>query len=865
MLKEQGTHVDFDFSTEFNVEYQYGRKKKTINYYNVNESLLIDCKYLDFVIANTRTDQKLTFELVKETFVTIRSAGEFIASIACCCKGGEMELNPEPHKAPKQTKHGILYARHESAEPAEQALAVEAVEMKPQPQEGDNMKTMVQQIIDSLVYWMEILGTRKAAVSKTIKEIQTTAKDWNDAFELLGWKEWSGNFRTGRSKENLPAAEQPTSTQPETPEIIEHTTKRGKVIRGIVRHDLTRDQAKAIDEYTFAKNGGWFIREKHLENLKPALEVLKPEQANEKDQVPVRSSEIEPEPAGYKNGSTWYGGRYDSALSTTDITKKIRQHLKEEAKKNPLFVSSRFSVRKDHHKSITVSVLEMQFNPLNPERIKHEMEGERNYGEKIYTPDGQAFFDRIKAIVDSYNFDGSDLMTDYFYVNFYCHVSIDRELEKGMRVNIERDIENQVKAYRKKLRDSWPTCSQCGKKDDRLYNSECGKHENLCFTCVNPFDQAERERRAEEHRKEREETARKMATLADVALIPVDDEVFLDVLLPSLNKNNTIEEYTEQRESGNYAIVRGKVTDRAKLTAEQYDVFVQNLLENVPWLAGKGGCGSTADLPEETDDLDFFKLTPDQQAAWKAGVYSLFVEVSAPGRETVYIDPQGFEYARYLGFAVNPSLEFDEAAESQPCVRISEEVDPQVARFEVGKTYYTRSLCDHNCIYEMTVAKRTEKTITTTDGKIYRPKVRTNCEGKQVETVAMGNYSMASSWDATDTEKLLKDWEQPAAVAKREQAEQMDLALIALDSLLDGVPIDTVMKQWQNDGGTIEGESVPPVTPSPAKASTDCSPVNRWNNHASIVKMQGATKAPPTFPEKQESSRENAPALWGFL
>lgn len=46
--------------------------------------------------------------------------------------------------------------------------------------------------------------------------------------------------------------------------IIEHTTGKGKVIRGVVRTDLGKDEAKAIDEYTFKKDGGWFIREKHL-------------------------------------------------------------------------------------------------------------------------------------------------------------------------------------------------------------------------------------------------------------------------------------------------------------------------------------------------------------------------------------------------------------------------------------------------------------------------------------------------------------------------------------------------------------------------------------------------------------------------
>jgi predicted RNA methylase len=53
------------------------------------------------------------------------------------------------------------------------------------------------------------------------------------------------------------------------PNIIEHTTGKGKVLRGIVRDDLTIQQAKEIDPYTFKKDNGYFVREKHLGALPP--------------------------------------------------------------------------------------------------------------------------------------------------------------------------------------------------------------------------------------------------------------------------------------------------------------------------------------------------------------------------------------------------------------------------------------------------------------------------------------------------------------------------------------------------------------------------------------------------------------------
>lgn len=59
--------------------------------------------------------------------------------------------------------------------------------------------------------------------------------------------------------------------------------------------------------------------------------------------------------------------------------------------------------------------------------------------------------------------------------------------------------------------------------------------------------------------------------------------------------------------------------------------------------------------------------------------------------------------------------------------------------FEVGKTYITRSIGDHDCIYRVTVAARTARTIKTSDGKTLRIKDRAG-----IETVSpLGSYSMS--------------------------------------------------------------------------------------------------------------------------
>jgi hypothetical protein len=72
--------------------------------------------------------------------------------------------------------------------------------------------------------------------------------------------------------EPAPAADAPATTAKAetTPAIVEHVTAKGKTLRGVVRTDLTLDQAKAIDKFTFKKDGGYFIREAHLDELNAA-------------------------------------------------------------------------------------------------------------------------------------------------------------------------------------------------------------------------------------------------------------------------------------------------------------------------------------------------------------------------------------------------------------------------------------------------------------------------------------------------------------------------------------------------------------------------------------------------------------------
>ena len=73
-----------------------------------------------------------------------------------------------------------------------------------------------------------------------------------------------------------------------------------------------------------------------------------------------------------------------------------------------------------------------------------------------------------------------------------------------------------------------------------------------------------------------------------------------------------------------------------ELTAIEYDVFADTLLEDRDWLTGRGG---------------------------HANGHRQVVEVSAPGRTTLYVDPSGSSYGRYVGVAIeSPTPSNDQAS-----------------------------------------------------------------------------------------------------------------------------------------------------------------------------------------------------------
>ena len=129
--------------------------------------------------------------------------------------------------------------------------------------------------------------------------------------------------------------------------------------------------------------------------------------------------------------------------------------------------------------------------------------------------------------------------------------------------------------------------------------------------------------------------------------IPIDRKnvEVLDCKFPSGNKCQQLDEYIEQLDET--AMYRAVINRIVQLTDTDYDAWTQELLSSQEWLAKMGGSDSTAPLREVEHWWDYSEA---EQEIYRAEAYSLSILVYAPNRSAILVDPQGYSYARYVGF-----------------------------------------------------------------------------------------------------------------------------------------------------------------------------------------------------------------------
>jgi len=146
--------------------------------------------------------------------------------------------------------------------------------------------------------------------------------------------------------------------------------------------------------------------------------------------------------------ATAYGDKYSREMGGAEIAAAIRNDIKEAVKRGEL-PRAKYSTRLQRFaggKSITITYADVPFDLYNRAFLKFEIEtgGRKIFNGDRYSPERKALEKKLADIANRCNFDGSDLQTDYFSVNFYLHVDVDFDYDKRQRTIEKRHAQEEL-------------------------------------------------------------------------------------------------------------------------------------------------------------------------------------------------------------------------------------------------------------------------------------------------------------------------------------------------------------------------------------------------------------------------------------
>lgn len=124
------------------------------------------------------------------------------------------------------------------------------------------------------------------------------------------------------------------------------------------------------------------------------------------------------------------GNRYDSKLTTVEIAKLIRADIKAALSEGKLPAGVKVSVRSSSFSggsAIDITITEV---PEGTVIFNQDFDDHRR---NSYTDQVFGWMELLRDIGLQYNRNDSDIMTDYFSVNFYLHARIAWDVKGGAK------------------------------------------------------------------------------------------------------------------------------------------------------------------------------------------------------------------------------------------------------------------------------------------------------------------------------------------------------------------------------------------------------------------------------------------------
>lgn len=316
-----------------------------------------------------------------------------------------------------------------------------------------------------------------------------------------------------------------------------------------------------------------------------------------------------------------YVGSNYTGLTTKETAVIIRKQLKN------LFPEVKFSVTSEFS-SIDITIKSSPYNYSKLE-YSHEIEP-RQYREHEaeHNKELNAIVEYCKELLSSYNYDDSDLQSDYHNSHFYKHVDINY---KYIQTEQTEAIKADITDFRNKLQQE----AQAEEERKEIeYQKRIKEQEE---------DHKQYLIRQEEEKKEIEIINNSI----DIIELEESKKYFvIGSQFANLNKNCTLDEYKEEIAKGDFYLNNVKITKEIYFKSETALTYFSNMLLNdFDFLSNTGG--SFTDDVRINSMTDYHNMTKEEQ---KTVIFNLYgVAIYYNNELQFVVDTQGYNYARYVG------------------------------------------------------------------------------------------------------------------------------------------------------------------------------------------------------------------------
>jgi hypothetical protein len=279
--------------------------------------------------------------------------------------------------------------------------------------------------------------------------------------------------------------------------------------------------------------------------------------------------------------------------NTKEIAANIRKHLRNR------FSMCKWSVTSDYN-SIRVELLETPFS-RNSEALK-------------------AIINYAYTYAQSWNYNNSDLMTDYFDVNFYGAYKVSYNYNQRECKPNETEIETDFLAKKSEF-----DAEQKKQEEERIKK---GVEEYIIRQAE--YEKAEAERQKKIHRIEKNAEIKTVNYTIVNAILKANKDDNLD--------HTEIYDEKQCRETC-------QVSREVHFTTEVYALFEKQLMSDYSFFDGMGGSRTDDRRIQSSIDYDMMTEEERETVEW----YNIdCVAIYCDGELKLIVDPQGYNYARYV-------------------------------------------------------------------------------------------------------------------------------------------------------------------------------------------------------------------------